>query len=437
MNRKTLLFLILAVPVFFVLRGVVMSVFFTWALFYILRSATPQADRRAVIRLLSVSLALRVILFCILQYFILSRGMIDIFGDAQDNITQGVIFDNYFRGAYNVGKVLSIDRYNTHTMSFFNGIFFAVFGYDLVSLKYLNILAVTAAGWLIYDFLRRSYSSSAGKIAAAIFLFWPTLILWSLTDLKEAHFIFCLVAIFWILRMLSRSVRLSGRLFYLLLLAALAFYVVFLKYKLMLPLALLTASALIFYYLYMWFYGKSNRAAGRFLVFVFLFGTTVFLRFQGLITQKAIDYYGIIISYYKGFINSGGWNFNIITGRTQDFFSVPVFVKYFFGGWFHFMTEPLPGHLLYSYSLLVMAPVMLIWYLLIVFSMAGMVKLKRAGRLSLFVPMLLFMFFYVTMMGMSVANIGTVIRFRDTIMPVVAMLASCALCLPDRGKEPA
>jgi hypothetical protein len=84
--------------------------------------------------------------------------------------------------------------------------------------------------------------------------------------------------------------------------------------------------------------------------------------------------------------------------------------------------------------MVIMGPLMLLWYTLLFFSAAGLVKLAKLRRIAVFVPMIVFAFLYVTSLGMSVANIGTAVRFRDAILPVVAMLASCAVCIPAAGK---
>jgi hypothetical protein len=134
------------------------------------RQATPERDRASIDGLLSAALLMRLVLFIILQYLVFSKGMTDIFGDARDNIVQGTIFADYFRGEFDIGKVLSVDRYNTHSMSVFNGLYFLIFGRDIIFLKYSYTCDV-AAGWLIYDFLGvRIRLSRAGCLHISTFL---------------------------------------------------------------------------------------------------------------------------------------------------------------------------------------------------------------------------------------------------------------------------
>ena len=432
MKRRALMLSLAALCVILFMPGIAVSIFSTWAFFCLVRRATPEGDRKTVVSLLASSLALRIIVFCALQFFILSRGSLDIFGDAQDNIINGIYLSDYFRGGAIIGKVIYAGRYNTHSMSFFNGIFFTFFGKDFIALKYMNLLAITAAGWLIYDFLRRTYSSVAGKIASAIFLFWPTIIAWSITDLKEAHLISCLVFMLWLLLILSSKMKFWRRFACASLLVMLFFYVILLK-SVILPIIAVSAAASIFYYFYVWLRRKGRRLAGRF-VFMTLLSSVIFILWQtDLVFRIARDYYSVILSSYRGFVDSGGWNYSLFVRGSENYYTPVFFAKHFVKGWFHFMTEPLPWHL-YSHNLLLSVPVVLLWYALLFCSIVGLIKLKRFNRISAFIPMLAFAFFYITVLGMSVANIGTVIRFRDSITFVVVILASLAFCLPDREK---
>ncbi|MFA6355628.1 MAG: hypothetical protein WCY23_00815 [Candidatus Omnitrophota bacterium] len=414
------------------MKGLAAAAICTWALFYIVRRATPEEDRKPVSSLLAYSLALKLILFLVIQYAALSRGLLDIFGDAQDNIIKGILFGDYFRGKFDIGQVLSVGRYNTHSMSFFNGAYFAVFRDDIIFLKYINMLAVTAAGWLTYDFLRRAYSPLAGKIAAAIILFWPTIIIWSLTDLKEAHFIFCLIAAFWIiLRLGEQKMRMPTRIIYLASFLIILIYAVFLKYKFMLPLVLLSSVSLCLYYILV--KCRTGRIRGRVIFLGMLLLGIFLLKYHAPVVQKLKDYYSILFSYYRGSVSTAGWNYSLIPIGSPDMYTLGYFAKYLASGLFHFLAEPLPWRL-YSYSMVIIGPFMLLWYTLLFYSAAGLVKLAKLHRTAAFIPMLVFAGLYAASLGMSVANIGTAVRFRDAIMPVAAMLASCAVCIPAAGK---
>jgi ABC-type polysaccharide/polyol phosphate export permease len=82
-----------------------------------------------------------------------------------------------------------------------------------------------------------------------------------------------------------------------------------------------------------------------------------------------------------------------------------------------------------------MYPIVIFWNLMLVASVAGIMKVHRSSRAVYLVPILVFVGVYMVAFGITVANIGTVIRYRDTIMPIVAMLASGAIANPKTSGE--
>jgi uncharacterized membrane protein YhaH (DUF805 family) len=128
-------------------------------------------------------------------------------------------------------------------------------------------------------------------------------------------------------------------------------------------------------------------------------------------------------------MNSGGWNYNIIGDMGQNYFTLQFFVKYLAKAWFHFMTEPLLWHI-YSKGILLLSLAMPLWYLLLFLSLIGVIRIRKTGRTAIFLPMIIFTVLYVTIVGMAVANIGTVVRFRDVVMPFVVILAACGMTNP-------
>jgi len=174
---------------------------------------------------------------------------------------------------------------------------------------------------------------------------------------------------------------------------------------------------------------RTARARGRLVFFASVLFAAGVLTFHGLVFQKLKDLYGVVFSYYVGSLNTLGWNYVIVPPDSSQMYNPAFIVKYFAGAWLHFLAEPFPWHM-YSPSLLSTVPEMAVWYMLLLFSAAGLIKLKRRGKIADFVPMLIFFVLYVSSLGMSVANIGTVIRFRDAVMPITAILAACAFFEP-------
>jgi lipid-A-disaccharide synthase-like uncharacterized protein len=144
--------------------------------------------------------------------------------------------------------------------------------------------------------------------------------------------------------------------------------------------------------------------------------------------------YALILHYHIGFLNSGGWNIDLLGDQSQNFFTLQFIIKYIAKAWASFFLEPLPWHF-YSYSLMATYPMMLAWYIIAAFSAAGVIRAYYAGRSKEVFAMLTFTVIYVTVVGMSVANIGTIIRFRDVMVPIVAVFAGIGMSGVYRAKE--
>lgn len=421
-----ILFSLLIGVTLFISKALAVCILLTCGFFHFVLRKTDERDRSFVVFIMALAMILRIIAFIFMQYWCFSSGNLDLLGDAQDNLEQGISISDSLKSldksdlAY---KSLLSSRYNTHAKTFFNGIFFLFLGKDVVSLKYLNFLAILLTGWLIYDFTKKFYSSLAGRSALAIVLFWPTLFIWSLMDLKESHLVMSLVCAFWFLDRFRSSDRALNRFIFLTLSVLFSAYFVSLKIKLLLPIFFISVSFIISYYALLYVFSKGALLMRKTLYIGLVFLSLVVTGFGSAISRFIEGVYSLVIHYHIGFLDSGGWNVDIIGDRTQDFHTLQFFAKYFIKAWIYFLFDPLPWHF-YSLGLMAVYPVLLVWYLLLFFSVLGLIRLYRAGRGPEIFAMIIFTFIYVTVVGMSVANIGTMIRFRDAILPVVAVFSS-------------
>ncbi|MBN1913978.1 MAG: hypothetical protein JW788_06230, partial [Candidatus Omnitrophica bacterium] len=142
-NYAQLAFLsLLAGALFYVSAALFFCLIFTVALFFILLRHSPYEDRKYLLNVMLIALFLRLALLIAVQYYCYSKGSYDILGDGQDNIFRGLNLSDYLRG-FTENNTITLDglrngSYNIHGKTFFNGFFFALFGKDVVSLKYLN-----------------------------------------------------------------------------------------------------------------------------------------------------------------------------------------------------------------------------------------------------------------------------------------------------------
>ncbi|MFA5094877.1 MAG: glycosyltransferase family 39 protein [Candidatus Omnitrophota bacterium] len=409
--------------------GFALCILLSAVFFYAVRRNTPEEDRRFVLFMISAALIIRIAGLIILQYKCISMGQLDIFGDAQDNIIQGINISDSIRNMKEIPvtpQSILTSRYNTHSMTIFNGIFFLLFGHDIVSLKYINILAICATAWIMYDLARNIYSGAAGRIALSIILLWPTVFVWSLTDLKESHLLFTVACSFWLLDRAAREKPWPAKAVLVMLSVLFALYFVLLKIKLMLPVFILSVSLIALYNALHYGFSRDPAMSRKVLYILLVPAAAALMAFGSRILHAAKEIYALILHYNIGFLNSGGWNVNLIGDQSQNLFTLHFIVGYIAKAWVSFFLEPLPWHF-YSYSLMATYPMMLVWYMLTAFSAVGVLKAYQAGRSKEIFAMMIFMAIYVTVVGMSVANIGTMIRFRDAMVPIVAVFAGIGM----------
>lgn len=415
----------------YVSPGAVFCVFLTFFLFYAVNKNTYAEDRRYVLSVMVVGLALRFVTIIVVQYYCVANGKLDIFGDSGDNLLQGWDVRNFLIGVpgsakYYIEDIWSGFGHNVHGKTMFNAMFFLLFGKSILSLKYINLLCVAASGWLVYDLTRKIYSGFAGKVAMSIVIFWPTLFIWSITDLKENHFILALLSILWCIDKLKEKRDVKIRIIFLVILTILTCYTILLKFTMMLSFQSLFFSIISTYFVLRWYFNRPRRGGvSLFFWFVIILGVCLYF-YRGNLFNFIIKYYSLILGKYQGSIDTAGWNFDIIGDPNQNMYTMAFFIRYLLNAWFHFFTEPLPWHI-YSFNLLAIYPMMLVWYIMLLFSFSGIINLYKSGKFDLMFPSLLFLILYSTVVGMSVANIGTLVRFRDTIMPIIAIFASCGL----------
>ena len=405
--------------------------FLTSCLFYVILKNTSSDDRVYILTITALALALRLTAVIILQYNCTKRGVFDIFWDAQDNITRGFTIADSLTGASSQ-KILVFGGYNTNGLTYFNGIFFALFGKDVIALKYINFLCILAAAWLIYDLTVKIYSALAGRIAMAIILFWPTLFIWSLTDLKENHSVSAIAFMLWIADKVIFKKGLKKRLCFLLLLSIVSAYFVFLRLS-FLQLLSFYFIILSLYNAFRWYIKKTLYKEIRIVVLLLFLGVILFL-FKNRIFQIMAGAYGETIGRNMGFLSSGGFNYDLL-GKEDNFYTIGFFMKFLFGSWFHFLLEPLPWHI-FSFGLLINYSIVIIWYFLLFFSLAGIFKIRKHGHYDRAFSPLIFIILAVTALSMSISNIGTAIRLRDNITPIIAMFAACGMVNILKIKEP-
>lgn len=429
-NSKELNFAVIVTAAFlgvlsFASAGLLFCVLLTALLFFVMWRATDADDRHFVFSIMILALVARIAFFTVVQYSCFSAGILDIFGDAAGNLEHGWTVRNFLEGRFEVRRgslFMDLGMYNVHGKTIFNGMFFALFGSDMLSLKYLNILFAVITGWLAYDLAKEHYCSNAGKIAITLIVFWPTIFLWSITDLKDTHLMIFLLLMLWALNKMLKELPLKRRLVYFIILVVSAGYAISLRLKLFLPLtALFLVMSIIYVLCRRYISGDHKVSRGSFII---VFTVTVFLLFSNRIYSIIGFMLNAIATVSRDYYDTGGWVYKLSVNIETAPRTFIFLARYCLEALFHFLTEPLPTHL-YSFSLLAEYPVMLVWYLILLLSFIGIARLLKRREFNFVFTFLVFTLLYSVIVGMTVVNIGTTVRFRDAITPLLIIFASC------------
>ncbi len=172
-----------------------------------LRWLVPDAaERHWVGRWLAFGLAVRLILAMVGMAYAWHAGLgSDLFGDARAYSYSGNYIAEVLRGEplparyvgndavgleylreINRGVIPPRNQYQVGGMGYVVGWFYAVFGHSPLTVKWFNVcLGVLTAG-LLYDLVRRMAGVTAARVAMLLVLWWPSMLLWSVTGLKDA-----------------------------------------------------------------------------------------------------------------------------------------------------------------------------------------------------------------------------------------------------------
>ncbi len=420
------IFSLLLGTVSFFAPGFIFCLILTFFLFWVIYSKTSVEERGYIFKILAAAFILRLAFFVLLNYYLFHNGIFDVFGDAVDNLLRGKYVAAYLKNEITeLPILLTLGTYNAHLLTIFNGLFFALFGYDIISIKYLNIIFGLVLSWLVYDTARSIFDVKVAKIAFAIVLFWPTLFLWSLVDLKEIHCVLMVTAIIWSVDKLICNKAAGMRILFTFLVLLFSLFLVMLRIRLYPIMAAYFILLLLTLGLRKSLSGPAHRNL-KIAMFIFLAGILL-LAFRVKLFQSADVLYRSAIAYTRGFLTSGGHNYDLLHGAADaEVFTIRFFIYFFSGSAFHFLMEPLLWNIK-SLKMAVFSPVMIIWYFLLFFTVCGLFTLVKDGKAGRSAPLLIFAFVYIVSLSMSVPNIGTLVRSRDMILPIIAIIGSYGL----------
>ncbi|MDP7384728.1 MAG: glycosyltransferase family 39 protein [Nitrospinota bacterium] len=302
--------------------------------------------------------------------------------------------------------------------------FFYLFGPEgLIAVRLINPFIGACLPLMVYGLTRELFGRPAGRIASITVSIFPSLILWSLDLLKDTTFIVITLATVWWMVRFQRRKRLSAWLA--------AAVMVALSFTVRNDLGILLLALVGLGWIPVVWRRCVGRSPARALLALLLLAA-VFLSppVRGVM---GVQLYWLF-SVQRGAASTAGrstyplWNQRLYRHKAPETFLTdvkPLEVLRAFGlGQYHFWLEPTPwGPRSRGERLAI--PQMMLWYVILLASLAGIWRLRRNPS-ELFI-LLVFLGAASAIMGMTGGNVGTIFRHRDVLTPVLIAAAGGGL----------
>ncbi len=388
---------------------------------------TCEEDRRFLITLFISGILIRILLLLavIFAYSFVNKWVvhpgdvkvIDFIGDSSFYTARGWWLTQYFTDKP-MSQVLINAAFNEYGFSaylYLISLFYFLFGFSPISFTFTNCILGVLTGIIYYFIAKDLAGRREARLVSILVVFFPSLIIWSITNLKDPFFIFLIALTLWAFIKLVTTKQVK---FLIILFFAMAFQYYVRKFFTA-PIIL----AVTFSYLMI-------KRKWRLIILGLLILIAALAVFDVDLLAKFKTYF---ITYNRGAVRSGGSTYRIFDDwiyslNFTDYASVSNFTIAvgFLKGAIHFFLEPFLWKIT-KVSILVSVPQMIIWYFLLFFSIPGIVlQLRRNWRKSL--VLVAYLFITGGLLVISGGNIGTVFRFRDLVTPIVILFAVIGIC---------
>lgn len=311
--------------------------------------------------------------------------------------------------------------YGWHGYLYIVGSFYYLFGYSPIAVKFINCLLGALLAIAAYA-IGNNFSKNIGRISILLVMFFPSLFLWSTTNLKDTFLSLSAVVLLWLVIRFLKTKKLSF-------LAGIAMCIFVQGSFTKRDLWLLSMGIIIFTGLFILFLMLKKKWLLAWVFAIFIILNPLNLR-DTLHAEARSTLYRLYV-IHCGFITTPGVNYRILDEKyylNQDLlYNIPFLevIKSIGRAIFHFMFEPLPGRILGSSSSIAL-PQMLIWYFLIPFMLLGVLRGIRLNYLTA-VPILIYSFLFAFSLSLFSGNVGTVFRHRDMLTSFFLILSAIGL----------
>jgi hypothetical protein len=307
-------------------------------------------------------------------------------------------------------------QYGSSYFLYVLALFHSLFGFSPISSTLINCYLGTLTALLVFFTAKLIFNTSVAKISSTLVMFFPSLFVWSLTNLKDSSLIFIIVlTLFCFIKFYLTHKKLYLVPFLISLALLPGFRLGF--FPTMLTIILLTTFII-------W-----KKATFKKMILILILCLLVLTNFGSVkhYLDKTIVY---IAKYHKGVITTGGYVYRLLDskfyiGKNVEGVTYTNFFKMVPKGIIHFCLEPFPWHI-ESLSMLLAFPQMIFWYLMIFLSLIGvLMALRYQPRIS--TVLIIYLIISTLVLSVSGGNIGTDFRHRDILTPIIFIFGSAGL----------
>lgn len=301
------------------------------------------------------------------------------------------------------------------------GVFYLLFGYAPISAKFINVMAGVLTSVFFYYALKTCLNERVARLAAVFIMFFPTLLFWSATNMKESVSIFLTAVCMLALVKLVDKFKLS---YALVLILAL-----FLQGGVRQEIIYIASFSLLIAY-----FAASKISITKKMFFVIFVALFIILTPGGKRAIQSSQKSPVeIFNYHIGHINTPGTAYKILDEKyyrhpnSLEQMSYAEFGVAFARAWLHFLVEPLPWRLATKLQVAVGFPLAIIWYFLLAFFVIGFFQGLLRYRSRGVWAMAIYFLIFSSVIAITGGNVGTLIRMRDMVTPFFLIFAASAI----------
>lgn len=402
----------------------------------IMSRCADEEEKRFIFLIFAAGFLSRIIICSLLHLFSMMNnigykndalGLIipDLFGDSGSYSLRGWLTSQYLHNKLsnagwfnNLGWLFCEDTETSYNFVVYT-LFYYFFGFAQLSAKFINSLFGTLSAVLVYFITKDVVNRTAAKVASFLTMFFPSMFLWSLTNLKEppTTLLLCL-AVF-----ASIKFNRQHKLRHLSLIFIIVYLIKAMRPVLFLPFLAGALMSLLF----------MKKGLIRIIVIILVLSVLLVnplgYRILNFGKNVIVETFKKFIDLQQGYFLTGGSVYKIYgeglyNCPAENIKPITLF-KYMPKSWVYFLFTPFPWGV-HTALQIISYPQIILWYILAFFAILGIFSIDKKVRVDAFI-ILLYAFFITSAFALASGNIGTALRHRDVVLPLFFIFSAAGL----------